>query len=72
MIYGEWLSSTGIDKRFEGFHSLPVLMAARITKYLNKYVRRRLCFNIYIYLVFISGIVVQPTILTYPTMVFYF
>jgi hypothetical protein len=33
-------------------------MVARITKYLNKYVRRGIC--------------VQPAILTYPTMVFYF
>jgi hypothetical protein len=37
-------------------HPLPVPMAARITKYLNKYVRR----------------VYQPAILTYLTMVFYF
>ena len=31
------------------FHPLPVPMAARITQYLNKYVRRGLCL-IYIYI----------------------
>jgi hypothetical protein len=55
MIYGEYLSGRGIDKRLEEnktvylcYHPLPVPMAARITKYLNKYVRRVLCL-IYIF-----------------------
>jgi hypothetical protein len=46
------------------FHPLPVPMAARITKYLNKYVRRGIC------LIYMSSFYFW--ILTYPTMVFSF
>jgi hypothetical protein len=39
---------------YQCFHPLPVPMAARITKYLNKYVRRGICL-IYMSIFFISG-----------------
>jgi hypothetical protein len=81
----KWSTGNSFQTVYLCFQPLPFPMAARITKYLNKYVRRGLCL-IYIYLVFISGalpwrpevdhnwaiMVVQPTILTYPTMVFNF
>ena len=40
------------------FHPLPVPMAAPITKYINKYVRRALCL-IYVYFLFLEPFVSQ-------------
>jgi hypothetical protein len=74
------LRGMGYNKTiYQCVHPLPVPMAARITKYLNKYVRRGICL---IYMSRLSWrpevdenwaiMVVQPAILTYPTMIFNF
>jgi hypothetical protein len=58
------------------FHPLPIPMVARITKYLNKYVRRGICLiymsSFYFWSENWAIMAVQPPILTYPTMAFYF